>query len=178
MDELLGDPAVLPHLEDVARLLLACSCGAIVGWDREARGRPAGLRTHILVALGACGFMVLAGHLAANVAEAGVAEVTVDPGRVVAAVVGGIGFLGAGAIIHAGGSVRGLTTAAGLWVTAAIGGSLGAGAYVLGGSLTVLAFLVIALLRLLEGKAAEADPAELPGSEKGGEKSEKGGEQE
>lgn len=110
------------------RLLLAAAFGGIVGFERELKDQPAGLRTHILVALGSClftlvsafGFEVFAGRPSTTAVRA-------DVTRIASQVVVGIGFLGGGTILRAGGSVRGLTTAASLWVTAAIGLAVGAG---------------------------------------------------
>ncbi|MDW8321440.1 MAG: MgtC/SapB family protein [Armatimonadota bacterium] len=102
--------------ESLAQLLLAFTLGAVIGIERELHGRPAGLRTHILLSLGAALFgMVSRGMGAPNV----------DPTRIAAQVVTGIGFIGAGTIIHMGGTVRGLTTAASIWTTAAIGLAVG-----------------------------------------------------
>jgi putative Mg2+ transporter-C (MgtC) family protein len=105
-------------------LCLAALLGAILGFERERHGRPAGLRTHLLVSLGAASFMTLS----PLVAEMG-KGVPADPGRIAAQVVSGIGFLGAGAIVKEGVNIRGLTTAACLWIAAAIGMTAGAGFY-------------------------------------------------
>lgn len=136
----------IPWWDAGLRMLLACVSGAALGWDREHRGRPAGLRTHMLVALGSSGFALLAVSL---VVEAG-DSTSVDPARIISGIIGGIGFLGAGAIIQSGGDVRGLTTAAGLWLTAAIGAAMGVGAFDLGAMLTVLGFVTIVVLRGFE----------------------------
>ena len=106
------------------RLLLAAVLGAAVGLEREIHGHPAGMRTHLLVSLGAAGFTVLS--IAAFPAAGA------DPARVAAQIVTGIGFLGAGAILKQGVTITGLTTAASLWVVAAIGMAAGAGAWVTG----------------------------------------------
>ena len=108
----------------IVGLCLAALLGAILGFERERHGRPAGLRTHILVSLGAAGFMTLS----PLVAEMG-KGIPADPGRIAAQVVSGIGFLGAGAIVKEGVNIRGLTTAACLWIAAAIGMTAGAGFY-------------------------------------------------
>lgn len=115
--------------ELILRLLLASVFGAAVGLERELAGQRAGLRTHLLVGLGACiftiasayGFEFLAGHAAPYVRY--------DPSRIAAQVVSGIGFLGAGAILRYGINVRGLTTAASLWVVAALGLAVAVGLY-------------------------------------------------
>jgi putative Mg2+ transporter-C (MgtC) family protein len=108
------------------RLVVSALFGAAVGVEREIHGHPAGMRTHLLVSLGSALFTVLSIHgfpAGQNVA--------VDPTRIAAQIVTGIGFLGAGAILKDGLSIRGLTTAASLWATAAIGLAAGAGQYVL-----------------------------------------------
>lgn len=114
-------------LEIAARLGAAAALGAVVGWDRERKGRAAGLRTHMLVSLGAAAFMLGAMEIIRETAPA--PNVGFDPMRVMQGIAGGVGFLGAGAIIHSGGRVQGLTTAAGLWVCAAIGLAAGVGVY-------------------------------------------------
>jgi putative Mg2+ transporter-C (MgtC) family protein len=106
------------------RLCLAALLGSVLGFERERHGRPAGLRTHLLVSLGASAFMILS----PLVAEMG-KGIPADPGRIAAQIVSGIGFLGAGAIVKEGVSIRGLTTAACLWIAAAIGMTAGAGFY-------------------------------------------------
>jgi putative Mg2+ transporter-C (MgtC) family protein len=115
--------------EAFARLLLASALAGAIGFERELREQEAGLRTHILVGLGACLF-VLGGNYGWGALDFGnQVGVVLDPSRVTAYVVTGIGFLGAGAIIKHGISVRGLTTAASLWVVAAIGTSSAVGLY-------------------------------------------------
>jgi putative Mg2+ transporter-C (MgtC) family protein len=124
-------PADLAHQLDVAaRLLVAALLGAAIGFEREIHSHPAGMRTHLLVALGSALFTVISifgfvGGLGSGVGA------PVDPSRVAAQIVTGIGFLGAGAILKFGTSVRGLTTAASLWATSAVGMGVGAGQYVL-----------------------------------------------
>jgi putative Mg2+ transporter-C (MgtC) family protein len=109
------------------RLVLAAVLGAMIGAEREIHGHPAGIRTHMLVALGSGLFTVLSIH--------GFGQgpgVPIDPTRIAAQIVSGIGFLGAGAILKDGIVIRGLTTAASLWATAAVGMAAGAGEYVIG----------------------------------------------
>ncbi len=131
------------ELEMLLRVAVAAIFGAAVGYDRERHDKPAGLRTHMLVASGAALF----------VASGGMILAAADPGapppdllRVTSAIVAGIGFLGAGAIITSGGNVRGLTTAAGIWVTAGIGSAVGAGQYLLGLGATVITLIVVAMI--------------------------------
>ena len=123
------------------RLLLAAFLGATVGLEREIHDHPAGMRTHLLVALGSAGFTVLS--IAAFPAPGS------DPARVAAQIVTGIGFLGAGAILKEGVSIHGLTTAASLWVVAAVGMADGAGAWVTAVTITVIAVVSLWPLRLI-----------------------------
>lgn len=134
--------------EAAIRLCIAVVCAAIVGWDREARNRGAGLRTHMMVALGSAGFTLVAMELFEALEASGGSRG--DPVRIMAAVVGGVGFLGAGAIIQDGGQVRGLTTAAGLWVIASVGMAAGAGYYAAAIMITALAFITVVILRRVE----------------------------
>lgn len=141
------------------RLVVALLLGAVVGWDRERRNRPAGFRTHMAVALGSCGFTVL-GLL--PVVDASGAPLPLDPLRVMAGVIGGVGFLGAGAIIQSGGQVHGLTTAAGLWVIAAVGMAAGAGAYLVAAILSILTFATLVFASGISENIEKDDDAELP----------------
>lgn len=119
-----------PALTVLVKLLLAALAGGLIGIEREKHGRPAGLRTHLLVALGSCLMMIISesfnlkyGHLS------GTGPLRVDPSRVAAQIIAGIGFIGAGVIIKEGMTVRGLTTAACLWLAAGVGMGFGMGAY-------------------------------------------------
>ena len=133
--------------EMIFRLLMASVLGALIGLEREIHGRPAGFRTHLLVSLGSCLFVITSIYFYRVYGNfTGSGPVGVDPGRVAAQVVTGIGFLGAGAIIREKASIRGLTTAACLWVVAAIGVSCGVGLY--GISLVVTAISLASLLFL------------------------------
>lgn len=114
----------------IVRLLVASCFGALIGLDREYRAKEAGLRTHFLVCLGSALFMIVSQHGFSDVL--GATGVGLDPSRIAAQVVSGIGFLGAGTIIIQKQFVRGLTTAAGLWATAAIGLVIGGGMYYIG----------------------------------------------
>ena len=133
--------------EIVARLALACFLGVLIGLERRLTGHPAGERTFALVALGACVFTV-AGVVAG-----------VDPTRVAAQVVTGIGFVCTGVIIHREGGVKGLTTAASLWFAAAAGVAVGVGEYVLASAATGLAVLVLLLDRVLPAIGESPDRA-------------------
>jgi putative Mg2+ transporter-C (MgtC) family protein len=127
------------QLDVLVRLVAAVALGAALGLEREIHGHPAGMRTHILVALGSAVFTVLSifGFPASG------ATAPSDPSRVAAQIVTGIGFLGAGAILKYGTSIRGLTTAASLWVVASIGLACGAGAWFVAVTGTALALLAL-----------------------------------
>jgi putative Mg2+ transporter-C (MgtC) family protein len=118
------------QLELSGRLLLAAVLGAAIGIERELHDHPAGMRTHLLVSLGSALFAVISAYGYASIFAAH-PEVQDSPQRIAAQIVSGIGFLGAGAIIQAGRWVRGLTTAASLWATAAVGLAVGSGEYLL-----------------------------------------------
>lgn len=134
-------------MEFVFRLFVAGVMGALVGLDREYRAKEAGYRTHFLVSLGSALIMIISQHGFDGVLhEVGVG---LDPSRVASQVVTGIGFIGAGTIILHKQTVRGLTTAAGIWATSGIGLTVGAGMYVLGISATVLTLIGLEVLSLL-----------------------------
>jgi len=135
----------LPEWELVVRLLLAALLCGLVGLERESRGQAAGLRTHVVVGLGAALFTIVSAY---GFARGG------DPTRIAAQVVSGIGFLGAGAILRTGGSIRGLTTAGTLWVVAALGMAAGAGAYEAAVAATVVLVVVLVTLRRLRAPLA------------------------
>ena len=134
----------LSDLELIQRLLTAALLGSILGFERELRQKSAGLRTNILIAIGSALFTLMSYELAA---EAGGA----DPGRVAAQIVTGIGFLGAGAIMRNNGGVQGLTTAATVWVNAAVGVAAGGGEYHLAFIATGITVAVLLVLQPLEG---------------------------
>ena len=115
------------------RTLVAALLGGLIGLERLWQRREAGVRTYASVAMGACLFA----SISQNIPGA-------DPARLAAGVVAGVGFLGAGVIMHSGGQPRGLTTAATIWVTAAIGTAVGFGMYLLAAISTVIAFLILA----------------------------------
>lgn len=114
----------------IGKLLIASVLGGIIGWERERRGRPAGLRTHILVCVGVTLMMVVSEHIFEKYKTFAANPILrIDPARIAAQVVTGIGFLGAGTIIRFKTTVRGLTTAASLWVVAGIGLAVGSSCY-------------------------------------------------
>jgi putative Mg2+ transporter-C (MgtC) family protein len=135
--------------EALLRLALAAALGAAVGLERELREREAGLRTHLLVSLGSALFTIASAYGFRDFLVEGGALVRTDPTRIAAQIVTGIGFLGAGAIIRQGLSVRGLTTAATLWVVAAIGLTTGAGYYSAAVITTALVLVSLWPLRIL-----------------------------
>ena len=135
--------------EILVRLALAAALGGAVGAEREIRDREAGFRTHLLVSLGAALFTLVSAYAWTDWAFSTEAGLVFDPTRVAAQVVSGIGFLGAGAIIRQGLSVRGLTTAATLWAVAAIGMASGAGYYWGAVATTVLVLVTLWPLRIL-----------------------------
>jgi putative Mg2+ transporter-C (MgtC) family protein len=135
--------------EALLRLVLAAVLGGAIGIERELREREAGLRTHLLVSVGSALFTIVSAYGFHEFLTSGQSVVRADPTRIAAQIVTGIGFLGAGAIIRQGWSVRGLTTAATLWVVAAIGMAAGAGYY--DGALITTGVVLISLwpLRIL-----------------------------
>jgi putative Mg2+ transporter-C (MgtC) family protein len=135
----------------IFRISVAAVLGGILGIERDVHGRQAGLRTHILVSAGSALFFILSTRIATLdvVTPDGFTKVT-DPGRIAAQVVTGIGFLGAGVILKEGFTVVGLTTAACLWISAAIGMTSGAGLYGIAVSTTILALVALVLLRWIE----------------------------
>ncbi len=130
------------------RLVLAFILGGLVGYEREKASRPAGFRTHILVCLGSALVMVTAEFIWREYSPA----INLDPTRLGAQVISGIGFLGAGTIIRNGSSVKGLTTAASLWAVACIGLAIGSGFYAGALIATLLIFLVLISLKKIEEK--------------------------
>ncbi len=133
------------QIEIVGRCILAALCGALIGIERKNRSKEAGLRTHLIVALGAALMMAVSKYGFFDVVRYGAAlgsEVRLDPSRVASTIITGIGFLGAGTIFIRKQVINGLTTAAGLWTTAGIGMTIGAGMYFVGIAITIFQFLV------------------------------------
>lgn len=142
--------------ELVARLSLASLAGMILGWERESRDKPAGLRTHMMVSLGAAVFVIMGLQVAQTPVEAQ-SKVQYDVLRVVQGIIGGVGFLGAGAIIYARGAVQGITTAASIWLTAGIGIACGMGCYVIATTAAVMGLIVLLLVGFLEYRFFRTD---------------------
>jgi putative Mg2+ transporter-C (MgtC) family protein len=136
----------------IIRLLVAAVLGSAIGIDRERLVWAAGLRTHMLVCVGSCLFMVVSAFGFADIL--GTPRVILDPSRIAAQVVSGIGFLGAGSILLRGEVVRGLTTAASLWTVAAIGLAVGGGLYVEAVAATVVILIILAGIKPLEERMA------------------------
>ena len=137
------------HIWDfLLRLVCASAAGFIIGFERKSRSKEAGVRTHALVAVGAALMMVLSKYAFADLplGDAGVRGA--DSARIAAQVVTGVGFLGAGIIMYRHDSLRGLTTAAGIWATAGLGMAFGAGMYVIGSAATALVLFIQILLHL------------------------------
>jgi putative Mg2+ transporter-C (MgtC) family protein len=132
-------PTTFPEI--ILRLALAAALGGAIGLEREYRHKPAGLRTNMLIALGSALFAILSVELGAAAGS---------PDRIAAQVVTGIGFLGAGAILRSGGDIHGLTTAATIWVNAAIGMAAGLGSYVAAAGAAMLTLIVLTILPFIE----------------------------
>jgi len=132
--------------EVIIRLLMAMVLGGLIGFEREIGNRPAGFRTHTLVCVGSTLVMLTSQYLF----EAYSDIVNLDPARLGAQVISGIGFLGAGTIIKSGRQVRGLTTAASLWVVACVGLAVGAGFYLAAVSATIFVYVTLLLLKKVE----------------------------
>ena len=168
----MNDP--LSFYEIIARLGLAAVGGALVGLERELHDKPAGLRTNMLVALGAAGFVLTALASTQLVAPGegpvpGGMRLGFDPTRILQGIVGGIGFLGAGVIIHSSGDIQGITTAAAMWVVAAVGAACGFGHFDLAAAMVVAclaALYPLGYLQIyLEGGAQQKklqDPRDKP----------------
>lgn len=139
----------LPQHIIAIRLLIAAILGALIGFEREVNTAQAGLRTHILVAIAAALFTILAFEIFHTIEIAGGNGPQADPIRAVEAVTAGIAFLGAGAIFRAGGGVQGLTTGAGMWLAGATGVATALGYYLVALGVALLAVLVLAALRAL-----------------------------
>jgi putative Mg2+ transporter-C (MgtC) family protein len=158
----------LSTLDLIVRILVSGLLGGLIGLERELADQPAGLRTNILVSIGATLFTLIGSYGVAPFFEGeGSVQVTFDPTRVAAQIVSGIGFLGAGAILREGVNIKGLTTAAALWVSAAIGTAVGLGYWPAAIVTVVVTVLTLGLLKSLAYRAfprlRERDPE--PGDE-------------
>ena len=151
---------MISEWEFLARAAAAAFLGGTLGLDRELRRAAAGIRTSALVGMGSAAFIAAAVLLAQEV-EATPGSLNENQSRMAAGLVAGVGFLGAGAILRTDESVRGLTTAAGLWVTAAIGLLIGSGFWILGIGVTVLALIIIVGLRPLHESVTRHDGTDV-----------------
>jgi putative Mg2+ transporter-C (MgtC) family protein len=138
------------HWNLILRLLIAALLGSVIGADRERLAWAPGLRTHMLVCVGACLFMIVSAFGFADILDA--RHIILDPSRIAAQVVSGIGFLGAGTILMRGEVVRGLTTAASLWSVAAIGRAVGGGLYAEAVAATVVIMVILTGIKPLEDR--------------------------
>lgn len=139
----------LSTVEALLRLLVAAGLGGAIGLERELRDHEAGFRTHLLVSLGACVFTLVSAYAWTDWTFSQQSGIVFDPTRIAAQIVTGVGFLGAGAIIVRGISVRGLTTAATLWAVAAIGMAAGTGYYAVGVGAALLVLISLGPLKLI-----------------------------
>ena len=133
----------------ILKLVLSGVLGGIIGFERDMHGRAAGLRTNLLVSMGSALFMIISEIVASRAMGSSIGRFA-DPGRIAAQIIAGIGFIGAGAIIKEGFSVRGLTTAACLWLVAGIGMAVGAGLYMLGIYSTLIGIVALVGLKNLD----------------------------
>ncbi|MBB5320195.1 MgtC/SapB family protein [Marinobacter oulmenensis] len=139
----------IPLTEMAIRLLAATGLALVLGLEREIRGKAAGLRSHMLVSLGASAFVITGLHILFATAE-GDPSARIDPTRIVEGVIGGIGFLGAGSIIQSRGNIQGITTGASIWMAGAIGVACGIGNIALAGMVTVMALIIMVVLGRFE----------------------------
>lgn len=142
------------YLIMLLKLVLSVALGALIGFERESKNRPAGLRTNILVCLGA----TLVQIVSIDIFYQYKGIVNIDPARLGAQVISGIGFLGAGTIMREGASIKGLTTAAGLWVVACIGLAIGNGSYIVAIAAAALAYMTLTMLRGVESRVTKKSP--------------------
>ena len=158
---------VVGEWEVILRLVLAVLFGGLIGFNRSRHNKPAGLRTMALISLGSAAFTLIGIEAVIQLSElqrgaeslaSGVSSsINLDSSRIIAGIVGGVGFLGAGAIIQSRGRVQGMTSAASIWVTSTIGVSVGLGLYVLASTITFIAFLVLIMYCFYGHEAEEAE---------------------
>jgi len=146
------------QVHDLIAMLISAVLGTVVGWERQLGRKPAGLRTHVLVCLGSTMFVLQAPH-----AIQAFGMRSFDPTRIVHGVITGVGFLGAGSILRQEGYVAGLTTAASIWIVAAIGTAVGVHAYALAAVGTVLTLIVLEWYRWIERRLSpQSENSESP----------------
>lgn len=142
---------MISEVELITRLLLGALFGGLIGFERQVHGRPAGFRTHMLVCLSLVLLMIVSENYQ-YLALQDPSYIRLDPGRIAAGAMTGVGFLGAGVIIKTGATVQGLTTAASIWMVAAVGLALGAGLYIASAWAFGLTLFALFVLRVVEGK--------------------------
>jgi putative Mg2+ transporter-C (MgtC) family protein len=140
---------MLTSNEIIIRLLLGTLFGGIIGFERQVHGRPAGFRTHILVCIAAVLIMLVSEYYQ-YLSSIDPSYIRIDPGRIAAGALAGVGFIGAGVVLKAGLSIQGLTTAACIWVVSAIGLAIGSGLYLAGAVTFVITIFSLASLRSVE----------------------------
>lgn len=143
---------MITHIDMITRIATGAALGGVIGFERDIHGRQAGLRTHLIVAMASATFMVVSNHFIFFQGYDPSRHVEADVSRIAASVVSGIGFLAGGAILKTGLTIQGLTTAAGLWLVAAIGLAAGGGMYVEGIAVTVMGLITLTLFRVFEDK--------------------------
>lgn len=163
MDQIAAElfpPSQVPYPVIFARILGALLMGAVIGFEREAKARPAGLKTHMMVCLAACTFAIISLE---SVRLGGFFDerVRIDPLRVVEAVTAGVAFLAAGTIVLSRGEVQGLTTGASLWLAGAIGLSVGFGHWLVAGLAVISAFSVLYVIGSIEARATRHDTPDV-----------------
>jgi putative Mg2+ transporter-C (MgtC) family protein len=145
----------------IAEILLRCGlaslCGFIIGLDREIRDMPAGLRTHMLVCLGAAALAIITSQMYLELRRGGTEDLTADPLRVIEATVAAIGFLGAGAMFRQGGTIAGMTTAANIWLAGVVGLACGAGYFAMASILTAFTVAILTLLYFVKRILGKGD---------------------
>ena len=151
MDSSIASLEAIATPDIILRVAVALVLGFIIGLEREAKRKPAGLRTNMLVALGSAAFTMLSLELFHSILSIR-DRINVDPLRILNGIMEGLGFLGAGCIIQSRGSVEGITTAATIWVVGAVGLACGAGQFRIAVITTLMAFLVLTVLRLVEAR--------------------------
>ncbi|GEN27469.1 hypothetical protein HVA01_11150 [Halovibrio variabilis] len=139
----------IPILDMLTRLMVATGLALCLGLERELRGKPAGLRSHMLVSLGSSAFIIVGLSVLFDTGGEGHAA-SIDPNRVVEGVIGGIGFLGAGSIIRSGAHIQGITTGASIWLAGAIGVAAGTNNFPLAGMVTLLGLTIMVILGWFE----------------------------
>jgi putative Mg2+ transporter-C (MgtC) family protein len=136
------------EVDMIIKLALAAIFGGLVGWERQAEHKPAGLRTHMLVSMGSALFTIISYYAMYSLDKS--FRGLIDPTRIAAGIVTGIGFLGAGAILQSKGEIKGLTTAASIWVVAAIGMAVGFDLYLVAGVTSVITLIILYIVDKLE----------------------------